>query len=65
MIKKVAIGRRGGARPDRKRKAVLSSKEDMAIRPLEIRIRLLPIKFKSEVRYPRVYFGYQMCVSHK
>lgn len=63
MIDKAPIGRRGGTRPDQKSKAVCISKADLASRPRIIRIGEQIIKFKREVRYFGIHFGYQMSVN--
>ena len=62
-IERAPIGRRGGARPDRKRKAVRPKKAALERRPPTIRIGNYSIKFKNEVRYLGVHFGTQMSVS--
>ena len=48
IIDRAPIGRRGGTRPDRKRKTVRASKADSASRPPTIRIGEQTIKFKRE-----------------
>lgn len=62
LIKRAPIGRRGGARPDRKRKAVRAKKADLASRPPTIRIGETSIKFKKTVRYLGVNFDREMRV---
>ena len=62
-FERVPIGRRGGARLDRKRKAVRPKKAALERRPPTIRIGNHSIKFRKEVRYLGVYFGTQMSVS--
>ncbi|CAK9834251.1 Retrovirus-related Pol polyprotein from type-1 retrotransposable element R1 (Fragment), partial [Anthophora retusa] len=61
-IKREPIGRRGGARPDRKRKALRSSKTDLSKRPPTIRIGSTNFKFSSAVRYLGVHFDSGMGV---
>ena len=51
MIHRATIGRRGGARPDKKRKAVRAVKADLASIPPTIRLGERAIKFKHKVRY--------------
>ena len=50
MIHRATIGRRGGARPDKKRKAVRAVKTDLASIPPTIRLGERAIKYKREVR---------------
>ena len=65
MINRTPLGRRSGARPDRKLKAVRSSKEDLASRLPTIRLgeQLIKQLIKSEIKYLSTYFDYQMSVS--
>ena len=62
MIHRATIGRRGGARPDKKRNAVRAVKAGLASIPT-IRLVERAIKFKREVRYLGVHVGEQMSVS--
>jgi len=50
-IRRAPIGRRGGDRPDRKRKQVRERKVDLASRPPTIKIGDKSIRFKKSVRY--------------
>lgn len=61
-IHRAPIGRRGGDRPDRKRKTN-KRKVDFESRPPVIKIGTTSIKFKNSVRYLGVHFDKNMGVS--
>lgn len=60
-VRRAPIGRRGGARPDRKRKTV-KKKTDFATRPPSIKLGKQNIKFKQSVRYLGVHLDREMGV---
>ena len=62
-IERAAVGRRGGARPERKRKAVRPKKAVLERRPPTIQVRNHLIRFRQEAKYLGVYYGTQICVS--
>lgn len=61
-IKREPIGRRGGARPDRKRKNTRAKMPDVTNRPPTIRLGETKIAFKKSVRYLGVHFDKGMGV---
>jgi len=61
-IKRAPIGRRGGDRPDRKRKQARGKKVDFASRPPVIKIGEKSISFRKTVRYLGVWFDQGMGV---
>lgn len=63
LIKRAPVGRRGGARPDRKRKALRAKKSDIAKRLPTIRVGNANIKYKKAVRYLGIYLDREMGVS--
>lgn len=55
LIRKAAIGRREGAHPDRKRKAVRAKKSNLVSRPPTIRLGYTNVEFKITVKYLGIY----------